>query len=58
VVFGRAVFDALRRADPATGAKAVVRAHPVLDVEVDDPGVLLDIDTPEDYQALRNRVIG
>lgn len=53
VVFGRAVFDALRRADPATGAKAVVRAHRVLDVEVDDPGVLHDVDTPEDYDALR-----
>ena len=53
VVFRRDVFDALRRADPATGAKAVVRVHPVLDVEVDDPGVLHDVDTPEDYAAIR-----
>jgi molybdenum cofactor cytidylyltransferase len=52
VIFGRAVFDALRRADPEAGAKAVVRAHPVLNVEVDDPGVLQDIDTPDDYDAL------
>ena len=49
VIFARAVFEALRRADPDTGAKAVVRAHAVLDVEVTDPGVLQDIDTPEDY---------
>jgi molybdenum cofactor cytidylyltransferase len=49
VIFGRAVFDALRRADVTVGAKAVLRAHAVLDVDVDDPGVLHDIDTPEDY---------
>ena len=51
VLFTRAVFDELRRADPAVGARAVVRADParVRDVEVDDPGVAIDIDTPEDY---------
>lgn len=52
VVFARSVFDALRRADPATGAKSVVRSHPVLDVEVPDAGVLQDVDTPDDYQRL------
>jgi hypothetical protein len=46
-----AVFDELRHADPALGAKAVVRAHgaAVLDVPVDDAGAFLDVDTPEDY---------
>ena len=54
VIFGRQVFDELRRANPAVGAKSVVRAHEasVLDVEVDDEGVLRDIDTPEDYRRL------
>jgi molybdenum cofactor cytidylyltransferase len=52
VIFGRSVFDALRHADPTTGAKSVVRSHPVLDVEVPDPAVLHDVDTPEDYQKL------
>jgi molybdenum cofactor cytidylyltransferase len=52
VVFGRSVFDALRRADFTTGAKSVVRSHPVLDVEVADAGVLHDVDTPEDYERL------
>ena len=52
VIFGRAVFDALRRADPEIGARAVVRAHSVLDVEVNDPGVLQDVDTPDDYRRL------
>src|SRR5262245_13140813 len=54
VLFSRAVFNDLRRADPAVGAKAVVRAHAgdVLNIEVDDPGVLRDVDTPEDYRRL------
>lgn len=54
VVFSRAVFDELRRADPSIGAKAVVRAHEstIINVEVDDPGVIGDIDTPEDYERL------
>jgi molybdenum cofactor cytidylyltransferase len=52
VIFGRAAFDLLRIADPAQGARAVVHAVPVLDVEVDDDGVLRDIDTPADYGEL------
>jgi len=38
VIFKRVLFDPLRRADPATGAKAVVRSVPVEDVETGDPG--------------------
>jgi len=51
VLFTRTVFDELRRADPAVGARAVVRADPgrLRDVEVDEPGVTVDIDTPDDY---------
>ena len=51
VIFGRALFDELRRADPAAGAKPVVRAHAaeIVDVPVDDEGAFLDIDTREDY---------
>jgi CTP:molybdopterin cytidylyltransferase MocA len=52
VIFKRLLFDALRRADPAAGAKAVVRAVPVEDVETGDPGVVEDVDTPEDYARL------
>jgi len=54
VLFARAVFDDLLRADPALGAKAVVRAHAaeVLDVPIDDAGAYADIDTPEDYVRL------
>ena len=54
VIFGRAVFDELRRADYDIGAKAVLQLHAatILNVEVDDPAVLRDVDTPEDYQAI------
>jgi molybdenum cofactor cytidylyltransferase len=57
VIFARAVFDALRDADPAIGAKAVVQAHAgdLIDLEVDDPGVLHDIDGPDDYDRVFTR---
>jgi CTP:molybdopterin cytidylyltransferase MocA len=54
VVFDRAVFEALAAADPAQGAKSVVRAHAaaIEHVEVDDPGAFRDFDTPDDLAAL------
>ena len=56
VLFDRALFDELRAADPARGAKTVVRAHEadIANVPVDDPGAFLDIDTEQEYRdALR-----
>lgn len=52
VVFDRGLFGELRRADPARGAKPVVRAHEPEGcvVAVDDPGAFTDVDTPEDYR--------
>jgi molybdenum cofactor cytidylyltransferase len=52
VIFKRAVFAALRAADPAVGAKAVVNSVEVEDLEVEDPFVARDVDTPEDYRTL------
>ena len=51
VLIDRSLFEALRAADPATGAKQVVRAHVSAagDVAIDDEGAFLDIDTPEEY---------
>ena len=51
VIFDRTLFAELRCADPAAGAKPVVRAHEAqaADVIVDDPGAFTDVDTPEDY---------
>jgi molybdenum cofactor cytidylyltransferase len=52
VLFDRSVFAALRGADPAAGAKAVVqaRAGEIVNVEVEDEGAFVDFDTPEDYR--------
>jgi CTP:molybdopterin cytidylyltransferase MocA len=46
------VFEEVRQADPASGARAVIRAHAadVLNVEVSDEGAFLDVDTPADYE--------
>jgi molybdenum cofactor cytidylyltransferase len=51
VIFGRPLLDALARADLSHGAKPVVRsfARDAVNVPVDDPGVLIDLDTPEEY---------
>ena len=52
VIFGRELFQELRRADPAQGAKAIVHAHAddIVEVLADDEGPFIDIDTPEDYE--------
>ena len=57
VLFKRAMFAELLSADPAVGARAVVRADPrrVLDVDLGDPDVTRDVDTPDDYQRLWGR---
>lgn len=55
VLFDRTLFDELRRAPLAEGAKAVVRAHAdeVVNVPVDDEGCVVDVDTPDDYEAMK-----
>jgi molybdenum cofactor cytidylyltransferase len=52
VIFNQEIFGELRRADPSKGAKPVVHAHAAeeVNVEVDDEGAFIDIDTPEDYE--------
>jgi molybdenum cofactor cytidylyltransferase len=56
VIFARRVFDGLRHADPGVGAKAVVRAHAadLIDLDLDDPAIVLDVDEPGDYTRLVN----
>ena len=57
VIFDRAVFDELRRAPVESGARVVVSAHydEVVNVPVDDPGCVVDIDTPDEYhRAMRS----
>jgi molybdenum cofactor cytidylyltransferase len=36
------------------GARRLVARYPALGVEVDDPGVLIDVDTEDDLERLRN----
>jgi len=57
VLFDRALFADLRRAPLAEGAKAVLRAHAdrIVNVAVDDEGCLVDVDTPDEYEALKKR---
>ena len=57
VLFDRSVFDALRHAPLTEGARAVVHANAdrVVNVQVDDEGCLLDVDTPSDYDQLIRR---
>lgn len=54
VLFAHAVWDELLATPDDLGARAVVRAEParVREVAVDDPGILLDVDTPDDLARL------
>ncbi len=54
LLIDRSVFAALRAADPATGAKPIVRAHasPSGDIAIDDEGAFIDIDTMDEYQRI------
>lgn len=57
VLIARDLFPLLRAADPASGAKPVVRAHVSAegDVPVEDPGAFMDLDTPDAYaRAVRD----
>jgi len=52
VLFARALFGELLNAPMDKGAKAVVNAHreDTLELDTDDVGITLDIDTPELYR--------
>jgi molybdenum cofactor cytidylyltransferase len=52
VIFARSLFEELLQAPLDQGAKAVVNAHrgETLEVDANDEGVTLDIDTPELYR--------
>jgi molybdenum cofactor cytidylyltransferase len=52
VIFSRALFAELLNAPMAEGAKAVVNAHrdETLEIDTENVGITLDIDTPELYR--------
>ena len=51
-LFAATIYDELLRGELPDGARTVVAAHEreLLDVPVDDPGVTIDVDTPDDYR--------
>jgi molybdenum cofactor cytidylyltransferase len=52
VLFGRDLFHDLKRAPMEVGARRVLQDHPddVLEYQTDEEGVVINIDSPEDYQ--------
>jgi len=54
LLIDRALFDALRTADPSAGAKPIVRAHatPQGDLAIADEGAFTDIDTSAEYERM------
>jgi molybdenum cofactor cytidylyltransferase len=52
MIFGRQLFSELVKAPLDQGAAVVVRSHQpeILHVEIEDEGILIDIDTPKAYQ--------
>jgi len=52
VIFSRSLFSELLNAALDQGAKAVVHAHQkdTLEIDTEDEGVTIDIDTPEEYR--------
>lgn len=53
VIFAVELLDELRRASPDAGARSVLRNHPgeIAEVECGEEGILMNIDTPADYEA-------
>jgi molybdenum cofactor cytidylyltransferase len=54
VLFGIKVLQEILALPPSQGANIVVRRDPsrVLELAVDAPGILVDVDTPEDFEKL------
>lgn len=50
VIFAKSIFDELLMASDSVGAKQVINRDPnrVAYLDIDDPGVVLDLDTPDD----------
>ena len=60
VYFGKKYFNDLLQAPLSEGARYVVRKHEesIFELPVDDPGILVDIDTPEEYQQYLDKLAG
>jgi CTP:molybdopterin cytidylyltransferase MocA len=47
-----ALLPEIATLDPAVGLRQILERHPVRELPVDDRGVIADVDTPADYEAL------
>jgi 4-nitrophenyl phosphatase len=58
VLFARALFPELAHVDGDQGGRAILDRHSeeTSTVEVADPDILADVDTPPDYKRLRKRI--
>jgi molybdenum cofactor cytidylyltransferase len=54
VAFSREHLPRLLRLEGDRGARGLLQEFPVREVRVDDPGILRDIDTPEDLLTAEN----
>lgn len=57
VLLGRKIFAGAMALTGDTGCRAIFAQHVsgIVEVDVDDPGILQDMDTREDYERLRER---
>jgi molybdenum cofactor cytidylyltransferase len=51
-MFDRVTFDDLLSLTGDTGGRSLFSRYPVMWLPWHDPSLLLDVDTPEDYQKL------
>jgi len=58
VGFGAELFSELAELQGDEGARRLVARYPSVGVEVNDPGVLADIDTLDDLQRVREQIKG
>jgi molybdenum cofactor cytidylyltransferase len=60
VYFGKKYFNDLLTAPLAEGARSVVQKYEksILELPVDDAGILVDIDTPEEYNQYLEKLAG
>ena len=58
VGFSAELYSELVRLDGDEGARRIVARYPALGLEVDDPGVLVDVDTLADLETVRRAQVG
>jgi len=59
VIFGRRFYEELMALKGDVGGRGILEAHPeeVLEVQVPDPEVLMDVDTPEDLKRVQELLL-